>query len=160
MAVLYTAFTMDQLSLEMPFALIFYNLNNNFMFHSWVTALASGNKEVVKWASLESSATVSSEAGVPPLMSARHSDTGDFHCIEKKFCPSLTFCCLSQREMCATFKRQHPPSPPWLLFYTDLIPFLVLALLTSLLCLMYISLEEITAYLKSFLEKYKAQANR
>lgn len=111
MAVLYTAFAMDQLSLEMPFALIFYNLNNNFMFHSWVTALASGNKEVVKWASLESSATVSSEAGVPPLMPARHSDTGDFHCTEKKICPSLTFWCLGQREMCATFKRQPPPPP-------------------------------------------------
>lgn len=48
-SILYTtvldpAFVMEQLSLKMPFALIFYNLKNNFMFRSWVRALASWNK--------------------------------------------------------------------------------------------------------------------
>lgn len=107
MAILYAAFMMDQLSLEMPFALIFYNLNNNFRFHSWVSGLASGNKEVVKCASLESSSLVSSEAGVLPLCKSGILTPVTFTELRKKPCLSITFCFISQREMCATFKRQH-----------------------------------------------------
>lgn len=113
--ILFIASMIDQLSLQMPFALIFY-IQHTLCSISWISEFASGNGDIVKRAFLEISVVVPHCAA---FLSARDFGTDSFPEWEKVACicheapllyiPKRNVCCL---EKIVPPSRAALPSPP------------------------------------------------